>query len=93
MIEFTDQRGNPVYVNPRHVKVLTSNDSGGTQVWLEYEAPLYPGSRSSFLNVVESPRRVAGAIRMALHRRYSGFSRPRKTRGVEEDSPGVTETE
>lgn len=93
MIEFTDQRGSPVYVNPRHVKVLTSNGSGGTQVWLEYEAPHYPGSRSSFLNVVESPRRVAKAIRMALHPRFPGFSRPRKKGRVEEDSPGVTETE
>lgn len=93
MIEFTDQRGNPVYVNPRHVKVLTSNDSGGTQLWLEYEAPLYPGSRSSFLNVVESPRRVARAIRMALNPRFPGFNRPRQKRSVGEDSPGVTEAE
>lgn len=93
MIEFTDQRGKPVYINPRHVKVLTDNGSGGTQVWLEYETPHFPGSRSSFLNVVQPPSRVARAIRMALHPRTPGFIRPRRARAIEKDSPGVTEVE
>lgn len=89
MIEFTDRRGNPVYINPRHVKVLTDNGSGGTQVWFEYDVPHYPGSRSSFLNVVQSPSRVARAIRIALHPRSPGFIRPRKPKTEEDDSTEV----
>ena len=89
MIEFTDERGKPVYVNPHHVKVLTDNGSGGTQVWLEYDTTHYPGSRRSVLNVVQPPSRVAKAIRTALHLRSPGFIRPRKPRAIEEDSPGV----
>lgn len=67
MIEFTDQRdGSSVYVNPHHIRVLTESSSGGTQVWLEYDTPHYPGARSSVLHVVESPEEVATAIRAAL---------------------------
>ena len=93
MIEFTDQRGNPVYVNPRHVKVLTDNGSGGTQVWLEYDTPHYPGSRSSVLNVLESPREVARAITMTLNLRPYSVLRPKKPRSREQGSLGMDEPE
>ena len=94
MIEFTDQHGKPVYVNPHHIKVLTDNGSGGTRVWLAYREVNYTASGGSFLNVVESPDKVARAIREAIHPRapYFSLARPRRPRSVEKGPPPSPQT-